>query len=133
MSLASFFARSLSLFYLCIKSLHYTLQNALFKLFIYAWSPGSKESSHGGTRIGYRLTGNNIDPDMSSTSNTSKPEEKAAKALEKPKSDDIQHLGVLEEDDEFEEFECAGEHSRYRAIPSSNTETTRVMGGIRLG
>lgn len=39
----------------------------------------------------------------------SKPEENASKAQEKPKSDDIPHLGVLEEDDEFEEFECAGE------------------------
>lgn len=46
---------------------------------------------------------------MSSTSNTSKPDENASKAPEKPKSEDIQHLGVLEEDDEFEEFECAGE------------------------
>ncbi|KAG8213044.1 DHS-like NAD/FAD-binding domain-containing protein [Butyriboletus roseoflavus] len=45
--------------------------------------------------------------DMSSTPNTSKPEEKGSKAPEKPKSDDTPHLGVLEEDDEFEEFECA--------------------------
>lgn len=46
---------------------------------------------------------------MSSKPNTSKPEENASKAPEKPKSDDTPHLGVLEEDDEFEEFECAGE------------------------
>lgn len=44
----------------------------------------------------------------SSTPNTSKPDENAAKVPEKPKSDDVPHLGVLEEDDEFEEFECAG-------------------------
>ncbi|KAG9315282.1 DSS1/SEM1 family-domain-containing protein [Chiua virens] len=43
---------------------------------------------------------------MSSTSNT-KPAENAPKAQEQLKSDDIPHLGVLEEDDEFEEFECA--------------------------
>ncbi|KAF8135013.1 DSS1/SEM1 family-domain-containing protein [Boletus edulis] len=44
---------------------------------------------------------------MSSTPNTSKPDDNASKAPEKPKSDDVPHLGVLEEDDEFEEFECA--------------------------
>jgi len=48
----------------------------------------------------------------SSTPNTtSKPDQTAAasssKAPEKPKSEDVPHLGVLEEDDEFEEFECA--------------------------
>lgn len=46
---------------------------------------------------------------MSSMSNT-KPEENPSKAPENPRSDNIPHLGVLEEDDEFEEFECAGEH-----------------------
>lgn len=45
---------------------------------------------------------------MSSTPNASKPEENASKVPEKPKPEDAPHLGVLEEDDEFEEFECAG-------------------------
>lgn len=48
--------------------------------------------------------------DMSSTPTTSKPDANASKAPEKPKTDDTPHIGVLEEDDEFEEFECAGEH-----------------------
>ncbi|KAH7884691.1 DSS1/SEM1 family-domain-containing protein [Phlebopus sp. FC_14] len=43
---------------------------------------------------------------MSSAASTSKPAENP-KAPEKPKEDDVPHLGVLEEDDEFEEFECA--------------------------
>ncbi|KAI9570508.1 hypothetical protein HD554DRAFT_2170113 [Boletus coccyginus] len=61
----------------------------------------------------------------SSTPNTSKPNENASKAPEKPKSDDIPHLGVLEEDDEFEEFQCAGESERARAPMSlSGAETT---------
>jgi 26 proteasome complex subunit DSS1 len=47
---------------------------------------------------------------MSSTPNTSKSDANASKAPEKPKSDDTPHIGVLEEDDEFEEFGCAGEH-----------------------
>jgi hypothetical protein len=43
---------------------------------------------------------------MSSSASTSKT---AEKVLEKPKEEDSQpHLGVLEEDDEFEEFEVAG-------------------------
>ncbi|KAI5982764.1 DSS1/SEM1 family-domain-containing protein [Pisolithus marmoratus] len=42
---------------------------------------------------------------MSSTASTSKPTENA-KASEKQKTDE-QHLGVLEEDDEFEEFPVA--------------------------
>ncbi|KAG1750735.1 hypothetical protein EDB19DRAFT_1904140 [Suillus lakei] len=45
---------------------------------------------------------------MSSSASSSKP---ADKQPEKPKEDDSQpHLGVLEEDDEFEEFEVAGHH-----------------------
>ncbi|KAF9237643.1 DSS1/SEM1 family-domain-containing protein [Melanogaster broomeanus] len=44
---------------------------------------------------------------MSSTASTSKPAETSAKPAEKQKTEDVQHLGVLEEDDEFEEFECA--------------------------
>lgn len=44
---------------------------------------------------------------MSSSASTSKT---AEKVLEKPKEEDSQpHLGVLEEDDEFEEFEVAGD------------------------
>lgn len=54
----------------------------------------------------------------SSTPNTSKPDENASKAPEKPKSDDIPHLGVLEEDDEFEEFQCAGELQHVRIVGS---------------
>jgi 26 proteasome complex subunit DSS1 len=45
---------------------------------------------------------------MSSSASSSKPVDKAS---EKPKEDDSQpHLGVLEEDDEFEEFGVAGNH-----------------------
>lgn len=53
---------------------------------------------------------------MSSTSNTSKPDDNASKAPEKPKSEDMPHIGVLEEDDEFEEFECAGTDARSTAF-----------------
>lgn len=46
---------------------------------------------------------------MSSSASSSKP---ADKQPEKLKEEDSQpHLGVLEEDDEFEEFEVAGDHS----------------------
>jgi 26 proteasome complex subunit DSS1 len=46
---------------------------------------------------------------MSSSASSSKPAEKQP---EKLKEEDSQpHLGVLEEDDEFEEFEVAGDHS----------------------
>jgi 26 proteasome complex subunit DSS1 len=46
---------------------------------------------------------------MSSSASTSKPEESAPQATEQPKKDGSQlHLGVLEEDDEFEEFAIAG-------------------------
>lgn len=43
---------------------------------------------------------------MSSTASTSKPTENS-QASEKKKTDETQHLGVLEEDDEFEEFQVA--------------------------
>ncbi|KAI6155626.1 DSS1/SEM1 family-domain-containing protein [Pisolithus tinctorius] len=43
---------------------------------------------------------------MSSTASTSKPTENS-KISEKQKTDGTQHLGVLEEDDEFEEFPVA--------------------------
>ncbi|KAI6097596.1 DSS1/SEM1 family-domain-containing protein [Pisolithus croceorrhizus] len=43
---------------------------------------------------------------MSSTAGTSKSTENS-KASEKQKTDETQHLGVLEEDDEFEEFQVA--------------------------
>jgi 26 proteasome complex subunit DSS1 len=44
---------------------------------------------------------------MSSTPSSSKTSDNANKAAEKP-SEPEAHLGVLEEDDEFEEFEVAG-------------------------
>ncbi|KAG1747154.1 uncharacterized protein EDB91DRAFT_1245599 [Suillus paluster] len=45
---------------------------------------------------------------MSSSASSSKPVDKVP---EKPKEEDSQpHLGVLEEDDEFEEFQVAGDH-----------------------
>jgi hypothetical protein len=48
-------------------------------------------------------------PTMSSTASTSKPAETTPKPAEEPKKDESQlHLGVLEEDDEFEEFPVAG-------------------------
>ncbi|KAI5998708.1 DSS1/SEM1 family-domain-containing protein [Pisolithus albus] len=43
---------------------------------------------------------------MSSTASTSKPTENS-QASAKQKTDETQHLGVLEEDDEFEEFQVA--------------------------
>jgi 26 proteasome complex subunit DSS1 len=66
--------------------------------------------SPGGPRGLYGLrrdTDTRTYPDMSSTPNTSKSDANASKAPEKPKSDDTPHIGVLEEDDEFEEFGCA--------------------------
>ncbi|KAH7927906.1 DHS-like NAD/FAD-binding domain-containing protein [Leucogyrophana mollusca] len=46
--------------------------------------------------------------DMSSSASTSKPVESSSKPVEEPKEEDAQpHLGVLEEDDEFEEFAVA--------------------------
>lgn len=52
--------------------------------------------------------------DMSSSASSSKPTEKQP---EKLKEEDSQpHLGVLEEDDEFEEFEVAGDHSVVHVI-----------------
>lgn len=42
-------------------------------------------------------------------SSSSKPAETNSKTAEKPKTEDAQpHLGVLEEDDEFEEFAVQG-------------------------
>jgi hypothetical protein len=47
---------------------------------------------------------------MSSAATTSKPEDEI-KPTEAPKEgDEIPHLSVLEEDDEFEEFPVQGEH-----------------------
>ncbi|KAF8638257.1 hypothetical protein AX17_002279 [Amanita inopinata Kibby_2008] len=43
---------------------------------------------------------------MSSSSSTTKPTE-TPKSTEQPKQEKLAHLGVLEEDDEFEEFEVA--------------------------
>jgi hypothetical protein len=49
-------------------------------------------------------------PIMSSAATTSKPEDEI-KPTEAPKEgDEIPHLSVLEEDDEFEEFPVQGEH-----------------------
>lgn len=46
---------------------------------------------------------------MATSASTSKPSEKGAKNVEEEKTqDDQHHLGVLEEDDEFEEFPVAG-------------------------
>jgi len=46
---------------------------------------------------------------MSSSTSTSKPSENTTTAAEQPKEEDNHsHLGVLEEDDEFEEFAVAG-------------------------
>jgi 26 proteasome complex subunit DSS1 len=46
---------------------------------------------------------------MATSASTSKPADKAAKTDEEEKTqDDQHHLGVLEEDDEFEEFPVAG-------------------------
>jgi len=46
---------------------------------------------------------------MSTSASTSKPTEKAPKAGEEQKpQEDQHHLGVLEEDDEFEEFPVVG-------------------------
>jgi 26 proteasome complex subunit DSS1 len=45
---------------------------------------------------------------MSSTASTSKATETTPKTANEQKSEATQHLGVLEEDDEFEEFAAAG-------------------------
>lgn len=46
---------------------------------------------------------------ISTMSSSSKPADKTSKTAEKPKTEDAQpHLGVLEEDDEFEEFAVQG-------------------------
>jgi len=44
---------------------------------------------------------------MSTTASSSKPTENASKPLEQQKPENTQNLGVLEEDDEFEEFAVA--------------------------
>ncbi len=43
-----------------------------------------------------------------SAASTSKPVQSTSAAVEHTKDDDVPHLGVLEEDDEFEEFAVAG-------------------------
>ena len=45
---------------------------------------------------------------MASVASTSKTTEKTPQASEEKKPETAQHLGVLEEDDEFEEFAVAG-------------------------
>ena len=45
---------------------------------------------------------------MSSSASTSQPVQSTSAAVEHTKDDDVPHLGVLEEDDEFEEFSVAG-------------------------
>ena len=45
---------------------------------------------------------------MSSSASTSQPVQSTSAAVEHTKDDDVPHLGVLEEDDEFEEFAVAG-------------------------
>ena len=45
---------------------------------------------------------------MSSSASTSHPVQSTSAAVEHTKDDDVPHLGVLEEDDEFEEFAVAG-------------------------
>ncbi|KAI0787863.1 DSS1/SEM1 family-domain-containing protein [Fomes fomentarius] len=44
---------------------------------------------------------------MSSSASTSQPISSTSAAVEHAKDDDVPHLGVLEEDDEFEEFAVA--------------------------
>ena len=46
-----------------------------------------------------------------SASSTSQPVQSTSAAVEHTKDDDVPHLGVLEEDDEFEEFAVAGTSS----------------------
>ncbi|KIO14638.1 hypothetical protein M404DRAFT_17510 [Pisolithus tinctorius Marx 270] len=58
---------------------------------------------------------------MSSTASTSKPTENS-KISEKQKTDGTQHLGVLEEDDEFEEFPVAGAPTCPRACSVAEGE-----------
>ena len=43
-----------------------------------------------------------------SSASTSQPVQSTSAAVEHTKDDDVPHLGVLEEDDEFEEFSVAG-------------------------
>lgn len=47
---------------------------------------------------------------MSSTPSSSKPATKDSEAANKPAEKTEAHLGVLEEDDEFDEFPVAGEY-----------------------
>ena len=46
-----------------------------------------------------------------SAASTSQPVQSTSAAVEHTKDDDVPHLGVLEEDDEFEEFAVAGTSS----------------------
>jgi hypothetical protein len=51
---------------------------------------------------------------MSSEATTSKPDDAAKQTSETQKEgDQIPHLSVLEEDDEFEEFAVQGEHTNH--------------------
>ncbi len=52
---------------------------------------------------------------MSSSASTFQPVQSTSATVEHAKDDDVPHLGVLEEDDEFEEFAVAG---TFRSYPS---------------
>ncbi|KAG6373435.1 DHS-like NAD/FAD-binding domain-containing protein [Boletus reticuloceps] len=99
--------RALSLFYLCINRFNthcrggFRILNRLMGSIVHTVVRTRHRHQQSD-----RDTNARTEP-MSSTPNTSKPDDNASKAPEKPKSDDVPHLGVLEEDDEFEEFECA--------------------------
>jgi hypothetical protein len=72
---------------------------------------------------------------MSSEATTSKPDDAAKQASETQKEgDQIPHLSVLEEDDEFEEFAVQGEHNhpcttlarRFRALAETYLRELRL-------
>ena len=63
-----------------------------------------------------------------SAASTSQPVQSTSASIEHTKDDDVPHLGVLEEDDEFEEFAVAGTTSISRPSPSASGVSMRVRG-----
>ena len=63
-----------------------------------------------------------------STASTSQPVQSTSASIEHTKDDDVPHLGVLEEDDEFEEFAVAGTNPISRPSPSAGGAFVRMHG-----
>ena len=68
---------------------------------------------------------------MSASASSAELIQSTSAAVEHTKDDDVPHLGVLEEDDEFEEFDAAGASFRERLLPPLSFLLAVGKGSVR--